>query len=107
MNWAVAAKLSDGSTPPPRREDWSRPGRLEEVLPHVDGVFRLPMVDPLDIIRATPEFYEYPMCDRDPLPRWSLRRGSSDVSRGVEWRESGDSRCNVSRTTIARAAPRG
>ena len=72
LNWAVAAKLSDGSTPPPRREDWSRPGRLDDLLPHVEGVFHLPMVDPLDIIRATPEFYEYPMCDRDPLPRWSF-----------------------------------
>lgn len=73
-NWAVAAKVSDGSTPPPRREDWSRPGRIEELLPNVEGVFRLPMVDPIDIIRATPVFYEYPMCDRDPLPRWSFDR---------------------------------
>jgi 2-polyprenyl-6-methoxyphenol hydroxylase-like FAD-dependent oxidoreductase len=31
-------------------------------------------VNPVDIIRATPEFYEYPMCDRDPLPRWSFDR---------------------------------
>ena len=74
LNWAVAAKVSDGATPPPRREDWSRPGRLDDLLPHVEGVFRLPMVDPLELIRATPEFYEYPMCDRDPLPRWSFDR---------------------------------
>src|SRR6516225_9498451 len=24
-NWAVVAKVGDGSTPPPRKEDWSRP----------------------------------------------------------------------------------
>jgi len=34
INWAVWVRLGDGSAPPPRREDWSRPGRLEEVLPH-------------------------------------------------------------------------
>jgi 5-methylphenazine-1-carboxylate 1-monooxygenase len=32
------------------------------------------MIDPVEVIRATPEFYEYPMCDRDPLPRWSFER---------------------------------
>ena len=26
------------------------------------------------IIRATRAFYEYPMCDRDPLPQWSFGR---------------------------------
>jgi 2-polyprenyl-6-methoxyphenol hydroxylase-like FAD-dependent oxidoreductase len=74
LNWAVTAKVSDGCGPPPRREDWSRPGRLEELLPHVEGVFQLPTLDPVELIHATPAFYEYPMCDRDPLPRWSFGR---------------------------------
>jgi 2-polyprenyl-6-methoxyphenol hydroxylase-like FAD-dependent oxidoreductase len=74
LNWAVAAKLGDGSTPPPRREDWRRLGRLEELLPHVEGVFQLATVDPVEIIRATPAFYEYPMCDCDLLPHWSFGR---------------------------------
>ena len=74
LNWAVAAKLGDGSVPPPRREDWNRLGRLDELLPHVEGVFHLPTVDPVKVIRATAEFYEYPMCDRDPLPNWSFGR---------------------------------
>ena len=26
------------------------------------------------LIEATGTFYEYPMCDRDPLPRWSFGR---------------------------------
>ena len=56
LNWAVAAKLGDGSAPPPRREDWSRLGRLDELLPYVEGVFQLSTVDPVEIIRATPEF---------------------------------------------------
>jgi 2-polyprenyl-6-methoxyphenol hydroxylase-like FAD-dependent oxidoreductase len=70
----VTAKLSDGSTPPPRREDWNRPGRLDDLLPHVEGVFQLPGIDPVAVIRATANVYEYPMCDRDPLPRWSFGR---------------------------------
>ena len=74
LNWAVAAKLADGSGPPPRREDWNRLGQLDELLPHVEGVFHLPVVDPVEVIRATPQFYEYPMCDRDPLPYWSFGR---------------------------------
>jgi 5-methylphenazine-1-carboxylate 1-monooxygenase len=73
MNWAVAAKTGIGGHPP-RREDWSRPGQLAELLPFVEGMFSLSELDPLALVRATPEFYEYPMCDREPLPRWSHNR---------------------------------
>ena len=31
-------------------------------------------LDPVALIKATSEFYEYPMCDRQPLPRWSHGR---------------------------------
>jgi 2-polyprenyl-6-methoxyphenol hydroxylase-like FAD-dependent oxidoreductase len=72
-NWAVVAKIGDGSTPPPNKEDWSRPGRLDELMPHVQR-FRIPYVNVQALIEATPEFWEYPMCDRDPLPRWSHGR---------------------------------
>ena len=74
MNWAVGAKLGDGSGPPPRREDWSREGQLDEVLPFVEDVFQLDVLDPVALIRATPEFFEYPMCDRDPIPQCSFGR---------------------------------
>jgi 2-polyprenyl-6-methoxyphenol hydroxylase-like FAD-dependent oxidoreductase len=72
-NWVVCARLGDGTQPPPRREDWSRPGRLEEVLAHVRR-FRIPFLDVEALVRATPEFWEYPMCDRDPLPWWTRGR---------------------------------
>jgi 2-polyprenyl-6-methoxyphenol hydroxylase-like FAD-dependent oxidoreductase len=74
LNWAVVAKLGDGSVPPPRREDWNRPGRLDELLPHIEGTFHLAEVDPVELVRTTGQFYEYPMCDRDPIPRWSFGR---------------------------------
>jgi 2-polyprenyl-6-methoxyphenol hydroxylase-like FAD-dependent oxidoreductase len=72
-NWAIAAKIGDAATPMPHKEDWSRPGRMEELAPHLK-LFRIPFVDVRRLIEATPEFWEYPMCDRDPLPRWSHGR---------------------------------
>ncbi len=75
MNWAVMIQLGDGLTPPPRREDWSRPGQLEDVLQHVEGFFHLEAFgDVPSLIRDTAEFFEYPVCDRDPLERWSFGR---------------------------------
>ena len=74
-NWVVCAQIGDPTRPPPRREDWSRPGRLDEVLPHV-ARFRIPFLDVEALVRATPEFWEYPMCDRDPLPFWTQGRVS-------------------------------
>jgi 5-methylphenazine-1-carboxylate 1-monooxygenase len=72
-NWAVTAKVADGAMPPPQKEDWSRPGRMEELLPHIRR-FEIASTDAQRLIEATPEFWEYPMCDRDPLPRWSHGR---------------------------------
>jgi 2-polyprenyl-6-methoxyphenol hydroxylase-like FAD-dependent oxidoreductase len=75
-NWAVMARVDDGKSAPSRREDWNREGRLEEVEPFVRDRFRLDFIDPLALIRASGAFYEYPMCDRDPLPRWSFGRAT-------------------------------
>jgi 2-polyprenyl-6-methoxyphenol hydroxylase-like FAD-dependent oxidoreductase len=72
-NWVVCAQIGDATQPPPRREDWSRPGRLEDVLPHVRR-FRVPWLDVEALVRATSQFWEYPMCDRDPLPHWTEGR---------------------------------
>ena len=72
-NWAVVGRVGDGSTPPPQKQDWSRPGRFEDLMPHVQR-FRIPYVEARALIEATNEFWEYPMCDRDPLPRWSHGR---------------------------------
>jgi 5-methylphenazine-1-carboxylate 1-monooxygenase len=75
-NWAVMARIGDGTGVPPRREDWNREGHLDEVEPFVRDRFKLDFVDPLALIRASGTFYEYPMCDRDPLPRWSFGRAT-------------------------------
>jgi 2-polyprenyl-6-methoxyphenol hydroxylase-like FAD-dependent oxidoreductase len=72
-NWVMHGKVATGELPPPRREDWSRPGRLEEVLQFAKRL-RLPFLDVEALIRATPQYFEYPQCDRDPLPWWSQGR---------------------------------
>ena len=71
-NWAVMAKVSEGGVPP-RKEDWSRPGRWDDLRPYVQRVI-LPYVDVTHLIEATGEFWEYPLCDREPLARWSHNR---------------------------------
>lgn len=71
-NWVVNVRVSD--TPhPPGKESWSRRGRLDEVLPYARR-FEVPGFDLVSLIKSTDAFYEYPMCDRDPLPRWTHGR---------------------------------
>ena len=110
-NWAVVARVGTGSTPPPNKADWSRPGRFEDLMPHVQR-FRIPYVNAQALIEATPEFWEYPMCDRDPLPRWSHGRvtllgdaahpmypvGSNGASQAIL-----DARCLADRLAVGRA----
>ena len=74
INWAVVARMGDGDRLPPRRENWSRLGERSELMPYVDGVFELDLIDPIGLITKTVDFYEYPMCDRDPVQRWSFGR---------------------------------
>ncbi len=73
INWVVTYRMGDGSDPPPRREDWNRHGTLEELMPHV-ARFSTPHVDLPRLVKGAPAFYEYPMADRDPLPRWTHGR---------------------------------
>ncbi|MFT4131517.1 flavin-dependent oxidoreductase [Labrys sp. (in: a-proteobacteria)] len=73
-NWAVMARAGHDRTQGFSLGNWSRPGLLEEVLSFVRDRFHLDYVDPAAIIQGTDAFYEYPNCDRDPLPRWSFGR---------------------------------
>ncbi len=72
-NWVIYARGGDASQPPPRREDWSRVGKLPEVMKFAKRL-KLPQLDVQGMIRASGDFYEYPMCDRDPLPWWTQGR---------------------------------
>lgn len=73
INWVVTYRMGDGSNPPPRREDWNRLGTLDELMPHVKR-FSTPHVDLARLVKGASAFYEYPMADRDPVPRWTHGR---------------------------------
>jgi 2-polyprenyl-6-methoxyphenol hydroxylase-like FAD-dependent oxidoreductase len=72
-NWAVIGRMGAPGAMPPRREDWSRTGNWDELAPRIAG-FDLGAVNAGALMRATEPFWEYPMCDRDPLGRWSEGR---------------------------------
>lgn len=72
-NWVIYARVAAPGSTPPARESWSRPGRHEE-FGHLARRIRLPYNDTEAMIRATAEIFEYPMCDRDPLPWWTRGR---------------------------------
>jgi 2-polyprenyl-6-methoxyphenol hydroxylase-like FAD-dependent oxidoreductase len=72
-NWAITVRVATAETPPPDRESWSRRGHYEEFRPFIERL-NLPFIDVQHLVRSTAEIFEYPMCDRDPLPRWTEGR---------------------------------
>jgi 2-polyprenyl-6-methoxyphenol hydroxylase-like FAD-dependent oxidoreductase len=72
-NWALCIRTGRDGDPPPRRQDWSRPADRAELARHL-GTFRVPDVDHAGLIESTAECFEFPMCDRDPLPQWTYGR---------------------------------
>ena len=72
-NWALCARVAEPGATPPRREDWSRPGERAELAPYL-AMFDLGEADAAGLVAATPQFFEYPMCDRDPVPAWTFGR---------------------------------
>jgi 2-polyprenyl-6-methoxyphenol hydroxylase-like FAD-dependent oxidoreductase len=72
-NWAICIKTGHDGDPPPDRQDWARPAERADPHQHLDR-FRIPLVDHAGLVGATAERFVFPMCDRDPLPRWSHGR---------------------------------
>lgn len=56
-----------------KREDWNRPGRVED-FERTFADWRFPWLDIPALIRSAQSVYEFPMVDRDPLPRWTHGR---------------------------------
>jgi len=55
------------------REDWNRAGRVEDFAPFYES-WRWDFLDVPALMRRAEAVYEFPMVDRDPLPRWSEGR---------------------------------
>ncbi|PCJ76876.1 MAG: flavin-dependent oxidoreductase [Rhodobacteraceae bacterium] len=68
INWICDLKF------PPEymwsREDWNRPGVLDDFLPEFKD-WSFDWLDVPEIIRTAEHVFEFPMIDRDPLPRWT------------------------------------
>jgi len=68
VNWVVEIE-----TPKYERWNWARPGRLEDFIgPMQDWHFD--WLDVPEFLRGAEVALEYPMVDKDPLPRWSFGR---------------------------------
>ena len=72
-NWAVIIRLAPEGSEPPARENWSREGKRSELVPYLDR-FASDIVDLKALVAATDTFWEYPMCDRDPVDNWTDKR---------------------------------
>jgi len=77
INWIADRRVREpepGLTAPDRA-DWSRAGRLEDLLPTF-GRWRFDWLDVPGLITRAEQMLEWPMVDRDPLPRWRLGRST-------------------------------
>jgi 5-methylphenazine-1-carboxylate 1-monooxygenase len=71
VNWIAELRVPIGQTPP--RQDWSR--RVDKsVFAGPFAGWRFPWLDVPSLIDGAEAIYEYPMVDRDPLPRWTHGR---------------------------------
>ncbi|MGK3998171.1 flavin-dependent oxidoreductase [Sorangium sp. So ce1024] len=69
INWAADLAIARNL----RREDWNRPGDPADFLPRFED-WRFGWLDVPGLVRDAEAIYEFPLVDRDPLPRWSHGR---------------------------------
>ena len=77
INWIADRRVREpepGLTAPDRA-DWSRAGKLDDLLPTF-GSWHFDWLDVPGLIRRAEQMLEWPMVDRDPLPRWRLGRST-------------------------------
>jgi 2-polyprenyl-6-methoxyphenol hydroxylase-like FAD-dependent oxidoreductase len=68
LNWVFEIE-----TPLYQPWDWNRPARIEDFLAHVAD-WKFEWLDVPAMLRASEQVLEYPMVDKDPLPRWTEGR---------------------------------
>ena len=70
VNW-LATQKAPGNLPP--RADWNKEVRKDE-FDHLFANWNFPWLDIPRMIADSPAVYEFPQCDRDPIPQWSFGR---------------------------------
>ncbi|HQD84445.1 MAG TPA: FAD-dependent monooxygenase, partial [Quisquiliibacterium sp.] len=70
-NWIACVQASADEALKP--EDWNRKADVETFV-HRYADWKFPDLDIVALIRGAEEVFEFPMVDRDPLPRWTFGR---------------------------------
>ncbi len=70
LNWVAELSLPEGAPPP---QDWNREVSKLRFAQQFDN-WQFDWLDIPAVIDAAGAVYEYPLADRDPLPRWSHGR---------------------------------
>jgi 2-polyprenyl-6-methoxyphenol hydroxylase-like FAD-dependent oxidoreductase len=68
INWTVQV-----AQPGYDRNDWNKPGRLEDFLP-IYARWTFDWLNVPDLLRRADAIFEYPMVDKDPVARWTFGR---------------------------------
>jgi 2-polyprenyl-6-methoxyphenol hydroxylase-like FAD-dependent oxidoreductase len=69
-NWICQSAVPNDA---PVWENWNRRVTPDQLL-RLFGEWRTPWLDLPALIRRTPEIYEFPLVDRDPVPAWTFGR---------------------------------
>ncbi|MGC4036872.1 MAG: flavin-dependent oxidoreductase [Chitinophagaceae bacterium] len=67
INWIADLPSVDGL----KERDWNRKSDKEKILAHYKG-WKFDWLDIPSLVEGAENIYEFPMSDRDPLPRWSF-----------------------------------
>jgi 2-polyprenyl-6-methoxyphenol hydroxylase-like FAD-dependent oxidoreductase len=68
VNWVAEIRRADAGM-----NDWNKPGRPEDVVP-MFADWQFDWLDVPALIAGASQVFEYPMVDKDPVPRWTFGR---------------------------------
>jgi 2-polyprenyl-6-methoxyphenol hydroxylase-like FAD-dependent oxidoreductase len=68
VNWVAEIRREDSAM-----NDWNQPGRPEDFISIFED-WRFDWLDVPALIRGAQSIFEYPMVDKDPVPRWTFGR---------------------------------
>lgn len=68
VNWVAEIRQAEVD-----RNDWNKPGKLEDLLPIYEH-WRFDWLDAAAMLAKSDLILEYPMVDKDPVPRWTFGR---------------------------------
>ena len=71
LNWVAERPVPLDLTP--EKEDWNRAGKLEDFIDYFED-WQFSWLNVPELFRKTETIYEFPMIDRDPVPKWSFGR---------------------------------